>query len=454
MKTPDKSWTPVSSKIARKGWAKAIVSIVVISMFMVMGCSELPTEVQQLEQIQAAGTPSQQAVQATGSNCVDGTQPSGAVYRICLPDPVETWNGDLVIFAHGYVNPQEPVQIPEDQLTLPDGTSIPGIVNGLGYAFAVSSYSKNGLAIKEGIQDLLELRQIFVDNYGEPGHVYLVGASEGGLVTTLSVEQFPESYDGGLATCGPIGNFVAQINYIGDFRVIFDYFFPGVIPGSPVDIPQEVIDNWENLYVPQVLQAIAGNPSATGQLIRVTHAAVDPSDPASVAETVIGVLNYDIYATNDARMELGGQPYDNSKRIYVGSDNDIRLNLKVKRFKADPAAVREMQTYYQTSGDLVAPLTTLHTVSDPIVPFWHELLYKTKAILHSPLWLHTNIPVVRYGHCNFTEVEVLVAFAVTVLKVTVNDLANVENVLHDSGKLQRYHEMVNSYRDKAAVELP
>ena len=35
-----------------------------------------------------------------------------------------------------------------------------------------------------------------------------------------------------LALCGPVGDFAGQIDYLGDFRVLFDYFFPGVIPGD------------------------------------------------------------------------------------------------------------------------------------------------------------------------------------------------------------------------------
>ena len=65
----------------------------------------------------------------------------------------------------------------------------------------------------------------------------MTGVSEGGLITALAIEQRPDVFDGGLSTCGPIGDFSQQINYFGDFRVLFDYFFPGVMPGSPISIP-------------------------------------------------------------------------------------------------------------------------------------------------------------------------------------------------------------------------
>ena len=50
---------------------------------------------------------------------------------------------------------------PEDQLYLPDGTYIPDAANLLGYAFATTSYSVNGLAIKQGLADLADLVSIF-----------------------------------------------------------------------------------------------------------------------------------------------------------------------------------------------------------------------------------------------------------------------------------------------------
>ncbi len=139
----------------------------------------------------------------------------------------------------------QPVAIPEDQLSLPDGTSLPDSFNALGYAFAVSSYRTNGLAIVEGQDDLKELTQIFTNQYGKPDATFLGGVSEGGLVAALSAEKFPSTYDAAIAACGPIGSFSGQINYVGDARVLFDYFFPGVLPGTVVSVPAQLWTNWE-----------------------------------------------------------------------------------------------------------------------------------------------------------------------------------------------------------------
>jgi hypothetical protein len=397
------------------------------------------------------------AADLAASTCTDGVQASGAVYRICMP-PAGAWNGDLLVFAHGYVSPFEPVGIPEDQLVLPDGTSLPGIVNGLGYAFALSSYRVNGLAVLPGIQDTLDLVNLFRTQYPMTGRVYIAGASEGGLVTTLAVEQYPAVFAGGLATCGPVGDFRSQVNYWGDFRVVFDYFFPGVLPPSPVNIPPEVPANWETVYKPAVLAAIAANPSATSQLLRVTRAPIDAADPASLNTTVEGLLWYNAFATNDGVAKLGGQPFDNRGKWYTGSRNDLLLNLRVRRFRADAAAINTINANYQTSGVLAVPLVNLHTTGDPIVPYWHAPLYTAKVIARGSLLNYVHIPALRYGHCNFNVVEVLVSFAIMVIKsggiisspqeaidANAGLVQRAESLLPDEAARQTFRQMLLQY---------
>jgi hypothetical protein len=43
--------------------------------------------------------------------------------------------------------------------------------------------------------------------------------------------------------------------------VLFDYFFPNIIPGSPINIPGTVIANWNDVYLPAVQWAIAAQPT-------------------------------------------------------------------------------------------------------------------------------------------------------------------------------------------------
>lgn len=374
--------------------------------------------------------------------CEEGEQASGALYLFCVPKE-RHWNGDLVIYAHGYVAFNEPIHLPD--LELPNGMSIPDLANSLGYAFATTSYSTNGLAVLAGIGDVLELVDLFGDKYGKPGIVYLVGASEGGIVTTLAVEQYPDVFQGGMALCGPVGDFRRQVNYWGDFRVVFDAFFPEMIPGSPVDIPPEVIESWDAVYEPGIAAAIADRPLATLQLLRVTGAPVDSDDPLSINETVLGILWYNVFATNDGAAKLDGQPFANKSRIYRGSANDLWLNRRVERFEADPAALAEIEEHYQTTGKLASTLVTLHTTGDPIIPYWHVRGYRRKVLANGSGSLYHHIPVVRYGHCNFKIQELLVGFALLVFKVTGQELTGVEDVLPDDEARQEFDRLAREH---------
>jgi len=295
----------------------------------------------------------------------------------------------------------------------------------LGFAFATSSYRTNGLAVPEGLEDLADLVGIFAATHGAPAFVYLVGASEGGLIATLGVERYPELFDGALAACGPVGDFRAQLDYFGDFRVLFDYFFPGVLPGSAVEIPQEVIDNWESYYLPRILDAVRSDAPATQQLLNAAGAPTDWRDPASIENTVGELLWYNTHATNDAVIKLGGQPFDSTSRHYKGLDQLSGLSRPLERVSAGPQALQQIDMHYQTSGNPIRPLVTLHTTRDPVVPYWHERQYRAKVLANGGL-LPTGFTVRRYGHCNFTAEELVQAFATLVREVRGESLVGAE----------------------------
>ncbi len=384
----------------------------------------------------------------------DDVQASGAIYRICMPGAGQ-WNGDLVVYAHGYVGYNEPIAIPEDQLQITDDVSIPQIANGLGFAFATTSYRMNGLAILPGIEDLRDLVDLFSRRYGAPQRVYLVGASEGGIITALATERHGDVFDGGLSTCGPVGNFQSQINYWGDARLLFDYFFPGVIPGSSVAIPQEVIDHWDDVYSPRAEEALRENPSLRDQFLRTARIPAHPTDLNKTIEAVLDLLWYNVFATNDGIAKLGGQPYDNMQRLYRGSDDDARLNRMVPRFAADAAALRTIDSYYQTTGVLGGPLVTLHTASDAIVPYWHEPIYASKIAAAGAGDRHLNVPVVlRYGHCNFSPAQALISFVLLVRQTTGSALVNAERVLEHAEDRAEYRRLAIEYGIPVAWEHP
>ena len=348
--------------------------------------------------------------EAPVAGCADGTLDSGALYRVCFP---ADWNGDLVVYAHGYVRPDLPLAIPDDVI---GGVPVAAAVNTLGYAYATTSYRANGLVADVAVDDLVELGETVRARYRpDPMRTFIVGASEGGLVAALTLEREPDAYAGAIAACGPIGDFAFQIDYLGDFRAVFDYFFPGVLPGSPVESPAELRANWESVYIPAVTAALLNDPLAAAELLSVTGAPVDLSDPQTIGETVIGLLWYSVFSTSDAQARLGGQPYDNTARVYQGSTDDAALNAGIARYAADPDARAEFSRF-ETSGQITRPMVTIHTTGDPIVPVAHQGVYTAEVETAGAGALLDERAIERYGHCTFEQGEVVSAFTALVAR--------------------------------------
>src|SRR6266513_3743371 len=253
----------------------------------------------------------------------------------------------------------------------------------------------------------------------------------------MAVEQYPNTFSGGLAGCGPIGDYRRQIDYVADFRVVFDHYFAGVIPGWPV-WKQNLGAGNPGYVDPGSWDAAErdagaalddpGNADRISQVLRVTHAPIDPGDPATIKGTTLGILWYSFRGTNDAIAKSGGMPFNNQDRTYSGSLDDAALNAGVQRFQftADAARVAKLQT----SARLQRPLVTMHTTGDPIVPVWHQSLYRSRLSFLGRL-LHTPFTINRYGHCNFTDAELLAGFAVLFLKVSGTNLLVSDKVLPD-----------------------
>ncbi len=389
---------------------------------------------------------------------IDAGVRDGSAYCVWAPDP---WDGKkVVLYAHGYVDPLRPDgTIPTDQLVLTDPNtkvtvSLPDVITSMGYALVVPSYFKNGLAVKEGVAAVQDLGQLFRDRGA--AEVYVVGASEGGLVAAYAVEQHSMlttnssavmgPFTAGVSTCGPVGDFVQQINYWGDFRVAYDYYFGRTsediaLKTNPISIdPINTILQWGTLNSPipefgpgplqiAVLDAINNNLTKALKLIASGKAPIDPLKPKeTIPATILGILDYSVKATDEAREEFSGDefayldpilgnPYDNTNR-WIGTWFDLGLNNWKKvneQYAADPKALAQIKESYQTNGRLTVPLVTLHTTGDPIVPYWHELIYAARVWRTGSGLRLASIPIPRYGHCAFKPKEAIFGFALAVL---------------------------------------
>jgi hypothetical protein len=415
-------------------------------------------------------------------------QPSGAEALLCMPPP-EAWNRDLVVFARGNT------RFPEDDCKLASitgqlkfrGTSIPRLVNQLGFGFATSTCSEDVLAVGECESDLVELTanfQDYLDKLGRRNNVsyglffgrrYITGASMGGLVATqlsegnvglalVGTQPSADQFDGALAACAPIGNFRREVRYQGDLLVLTDCLYrneletlapEGLVSTDshlkPV-VSEAVLDGLDDGFCPALAAIIDTTPGKARKIIRIMAAAgrpvpLDPTGKHTIGEIIADVLCSDIIpAIPVLEARFGGNPYGNLSRFYFDPLSSLtanrRLNRCVNRFAADVGTKA-----FETSGRPAIPLVTLHTILDPRVPFSQSQIYSRKVAVNGTGADYTPIPSPRFGHCSFAKEEVLAALAVLVFKASGLDLLGVEVVLKVPSALRRFDRLVDQFRD-------
>ncbi|MGH3469190.1 MAG: hypothetical protein ACRDQF_15830, partial [Thermocrispum sp.] len=141
--------------------------------------------------------------QAAAGRAVDlSGELRGVAYEIRVP---ETWNGTLVMYAHGYRDAADHPGEPDDRSAQAfTSEEAEQALLDAGYAIAGSAYASNGWAVRDGIRDTLRLRQHFRKMVGKPKRTLLAGFSMGSVITFASIERYPRFYDGAMPSC-PVG---------------------------------------------------------------------------------------------------------------------------------------------------------------------------------------------------------------------------------------------------------
>jgi pimeloyl-ACP methyl ester carboxylesterase len=379
---------------------------------------------------------------------VEGETGPGSLYALYIPKDWETKGKRAVYFAHG-------IRPPLDPITLNDQDNFYEVRDALGeqgYAFAYSSFSENGLAVKDAGQRTHELRGLLTAELnGQPARNYLAGYSLGALAVTELAEKFPTQYDGVLAMCGMVGGTPLELKYIGDVRALFDTFYPGVLPGNaitPPSTPMSLAD-----IQARVIGAItptASNPTATLGLYAIASTQQtplayppigslgDPTSPAfrGLVGSLINALYYQVIGTQDVLDRTHGHsPYDNRATRYVMGTPAVPAqqlvpviqamiagaNQSVMRFDMPPDARNYLEKYYVPTGKLQIPMVSVHNLWDPLVPFFHEGALSNAATASGTSNMLLQQAVPNYGHCNFPTQLVVSAFQTLVQRAEADD---------------------------------
>jgi pimeloyl-ACP methyl ester carboxylesterase len=344
------------------------------------------------------------------ASTVTGETGPGSQYAMYMP---ASWNGDVVVYAHGIKPAFAPVE-------LPTGDGFPAVrdaLGALGYAVAYSSFSENGWALKDGAQRTHQLSGLFTSKFGQPERTYLMGTSLGGIIVEEMAEKFAGKYDGVFAMCAPLAGTKTEIDYIANVRVLFDLFYPGVVPGDVITVPVGI--DFDTQVQPRIIAAVIANPTGLGIIARLAQTPLTGNSSTELLTSLIYALKYDFIGIDDFLDRTHGHSmFDNHLTTYTTAAPGLLppevlqfINGTVGRFTSTPDAERHLAKYYQTTGALSVPTLTLHTVRDPLVPFpLHEPAFAAlvDGAGGSPLLLQRSVDT--FGHCTFTTQQMVDGF--------------------------------------------
>lgn len=355
----------------------------------------------------------------------------------------ENWNGQALVFAHGYSLPGSSISVSRDPVQKdPSG----GLMSGAyaqGFAVAHSDYDKAGVGVASAVENTLRLRD-FLNRMGVTD-AYVAGASMGGNIVMAIIETRPNAFKGALSGCGLVDNWTDELGLLIDLRALYTYYTEGTkyaLPGE-MDLNRSALspipptgdgplnEPFRLLQMKRIADPIAdlfkaARDDPEGQEAEIIHkiasiAGVTP-EPASLIVPIMTVS----LGMDDMNATFGGGIYDSSDKVYSSSllstDEAMALNRDIGRVRAEPAAVAYADRWHRSTGKFSVPLIALHNRIDSLVPHsqFEGLIRKAEAVGTSDQLLAVTVPEVKtplpgtglegLAHCGFTPAQLDAAF--------------------------------------------
>jgi len=360
---------------------------------------------------------------ATGQLVVSG-EIAGAAWIGQIPD---NWNGDLVIYAHGYRGEGTALTVdaaPEFEFLVEQG-----------YAWAASSYRRNSYDPGIGVRDTKRVTRKMERLLRKHGHVentYITGYSMGGHVTAAAIERYPWLYDGAMPMCGVVGD-VELFDYFLDYN-----FGAAALAGLPPTFPSPV-DDWTSTTVIDIKGALSTDPTGSwaGGFAQIQGAPSPLTEQGEAFKDFVEIgsggerVNFDLAwnywhgladPTGNFFFSLGegdgtvgnrrGLVAQNSDMTYLDEygfdiDDDVKRQTASKRnrdpwFRNRPAPI--------IAGTPIVPVLALHTTGDLFVPIEMEQIYAQEVQDNGRSDLLVQRAIRDVGHCSFTSEEVQQAY--------------------------------------------
>lgn len=334
----------------------------------------------------------------------------GQAYRIEVPS---AWNGDLVVWAHGYRGEGKEVYV--------DSPVLRQHFISQGYAWAASSYQTNSYDVQQGVNDSHAMVQRFLDKTGTPAgaldRVIIHGASMGGHVAGVTLEQHASTWDAGYPICGVLGD-----------TELFDYFLGANVTAAALTGVQ--------LKYPMASSEFATAAQTMTDRLFTTR----PTEPTDAGRAWAGAVQQLSGGTRPGFASsfgfwngfgFGDYPrvpfllgqYPGVNRVLTSTgvpgnagdqyqlDGDPAVSPAEKQL--DDTVLRVTATPTQQVVPVIAstpqvPVLSLHGLGDLFVPFSMEQVYAREAAANGKPFVSRAIRAT--GHCDFTAAELAKGF--------------------------------------------
>ncbi len=340
----------------------AWVAATVVALAGLAGCATLnpaPPEAAPTNVACPEGVPA-------GARCLRGQDSAQSHYLIVMP---AQWSGVLVVHAHGGPTLGTPVPTRADEdikrweITVREG-----------HAWAGSVFRQGGVAVRSAAEDSERVRQIFVQHVARPRVTLLHGQSWGAMVAVRAAEMYPRSWDGVLLTSGLLAG-RASYDFRLDLRVVYQHLcnnhprpdepdYP-LWMGLPADakLTRAELANRVDACLGVRKPAAERTPEQARKLRTLVEIIRIPE------RSVIAHLNWGTWHFQDIALNrTGGRPvFGNEGVRYTGSADADAVNAGVRRYRADPAAVKRFEAETDPTGRIRVPVLTTHGIADATV---------------------------------------------------------------------------------------
>ncbi len=341
-------------------------------------------------------------------------------YRVEVPKT--TWNGMLIMYAHGYAG----TGLTLNPYSMPNGLRRYALDHG--YAWAAASYSRNYYDVRAGLEDTNDLARNFNNiaaangrPLAAPTKIYIIGHSLGGHVAAAAVEDENYNnainkvrYDGALPMCGVVGD-----------TELFDYFAASFLAALKIaGYPASAfpVDNYASVSANVQSALFSTFPSATtpaGDIYKSVMKNLTGGDRPLFDQGFSGLTLTLVWSTfgSDGTIDgiLNRQGTDTNAIVYRFVDSgeitpdESQFNESIVRATAalDANRLRRdgLRWIPKVNGEFSVPVVTLHTLGDMYVPFKMEQIYFNRAQTRSGKnWL-VQRAIRGVSHCDFTVAE-------------------------------------------------